>query len=479
MPRKPKQQKQQITVIIDGVPVSVVLHPPGGNRTSWYAYWNGLVYSKSTGKASLDDALVVAENMVRAWKAGGDGKRVLLGHTVMTDEKFDEIQRFHYLVKKTAPADRARAKKTHNVYLEAVTAFKEVTGLALVTRATATDCEKFQREALGKPKNWRQQHPKSKKEVVTVSPNTVLKWSRTLRAAFERACRNAGRKCVRGVVPDEKVLDENPWTCFTWIEGINKPARQFYPQELLSFMDHLETRWPTVTVAQVLAKVFLWSRCRLEAATSLRWEAERSISTERHFHVVEKRGVEWWFRLPDAVYEELVRLRTGSPYVFAAYNDPLRQFPAASTRPERAAMVADEFNPRCLGDWFYDRLDDWSDALPKGHAHPHVFRKRSLQLSWDGDDEKRQALADAQVTEKVLRTSYLQRSDKERREESTRNYLRIAAGLPPEVARRYGHVEASLSQLEEKLAAALAAKDFFVIAQVSADIANRRSQAAG
>jgi hypothetical protein len=188
--------------------------------------------------------------------------------------------------------------------------------------------------------------------------------------------------------------------------------------------------------------------------------------------------VEWWFRLPEAVHEELARMRTGSPYVFAAYIEQLRQFHASSSRPERAAMVKDEFTPRCLGDWFYDRMADWSATSARGHAHPHVFRKTSLQLAWDGEEGRRQALADARVSEKVLLTNYLQQSDKGLREGSNRNYHRIAASLPPAVASRYGHAEASLAQLEEELAGAVAAKDWVLVAQVSADIANRRPHAA-
>jgi hypothetical protein len=47
------------------------------------------------------------------------------------------------------------------------------------------------------------------------------------------------------------------------------------------------------------------------------------------------------------------------------------------------------------------------------------------------------------------------------------------------VAQRYGHVEAGLAQLEERLAAAVAAKDWVVAAQVSAEIANRGPGVAG
>src|SRR5207249_379353 len=125
-------------------------------------------------------------------------------------------------------------------------------------------------DVLDKPKNWRQQYPKSKKVVAPISTNTMLKWSRSLQAAFQRASRNAGKKCVRCVVPDAKLLDENPWNAFGWIEGVReKRVRQFDHDELLSFLDYLSAEWPSVTVAQALARVFLWSRCRLEAVTSL------------------------------------------------------------------------------------------------------------------------------------------------------------------------------------------------------------------
>jgi hypothetical protein len=76
-------------------------------------------------------------------------------------------------------------------------------------------------------------------------------------------------------------------------------------------------------------------------------------------------------------------------------------------------------------------------------------RKTSLQLAWDGDEARQQALADAKVSEKMLRANYLRTSDKALREESNRNYHRIAAALPTEVAKRYGYVEAAKPNLEE------------------------------
>ena len=60
MPRKPKLEKQTIAVIVNGTPVAVTLFPPTDSRKSWYAYWTGLVASKSTGHRKLADAVVAA-----------------------------------------------------------------------------------------------------------------------------------------------------------------------------------------------------------------------------------------------------------------------------------------------------------------------------------------------------------------------------------------------------------------------------------
>src|SRR5262249_6873817 len=129
MPRKPKVEKRTVTVVVNGSPIAVVLHPPAGRRRSWYAFWTGLVSSKSTGHRDLDEAIVAAENMVRAWREGGTGKRATPADGVMTDKEFDEIQRVHFLVKRSDPAAQERAKKTHKVYVEAAAAFRALQGV--------------------------------------------------------------------------------------------------------------------------------------------------------------------------------------------------------------------------------------------------------------------------------------------------------------------------------------------------------------
>ena len=102
----------------------------------------------------------------------------------------------------------------------------------------------------------------------------------------------------------------------------------------------------------------------------------RVVGGEWHFEVVGKWAVDKWFRVPEAIYQELLAMKTSSPFVFAAYNQQLRR--STNTRPERLqpTMVDKDFNPGISGDWFYLRVRDWSASQPKGPAIVHISAKR-------------------------------------------------------------------------------------------------------
>ena len=119
----------------------------------------------------------------------------------------------------------------------------------------------------------------------------MLKWSVALQAAFERASKGAGKKCVRGVVPESKLLSENPWRSFTWIEGSQKKLRQFDYSELLSLLDYFETELQGLAFAPAFVKVMLWSWARRLEISSLRWADERKVGSECHFQSTGKWGV--------------------------------------------------------------------------------------------------------------------------------------------------------------------------------------------
>lgn len=468
MPRKPNFKKQTITVVVNGTPIAVVLHPPSGSRKSWYAFWTGLATSKSTGQAKLEDAIVAAESMVR-----NGGRKSDLTDMVLSDEEIKAIQGA-YFNRKTDPAARERARKTLDDCLEAIDAFKAISGLERLALAKADDCATFQRKALTLPKNWRRQYPKSKKEVEPLSPNTIIKWSRSLRAAFERVNRNAGRRCVRGVVNEQKLLTDNPWKQFTWIEGTRRPIRQFDAGELLSLLEYLESKWGGVTAATTVAKVFLWSWGRRAEITSLSWSSLRAFDGEYHFEIVCKWGVEKWFRVPETLYRELLQIKTNSPFVFAAYNEQLRAFYERTGRRPQAHHVGSEFKPVNFGDWFHERIVEWSKTLARGRATTHVFRKTSLQYARCGEDLNRLIAADARLSEGVMMKSYVKETDEQMRQKSNRTYARILASVDTKVARRYGHTESSAEQLKKKIQEATAIEDWKTAAVLMAKLAEQK-----
>jgi integrase len=473
MPRKPKPpEKQVILVTVHDKPVTVYLHPPGRARRTWYAYWQGLGNPRSTGQATVAAAAAAAQAML-----SNGGKTTTAADTTLSDEELEAIQRAHF-AKKTDPAARRRAEKTLEDCLDAIAAFKEITGLKPITRATPDDCERFQIEALRKPKNWRQQYPGSKKKVENLSPNTVLKWSRCLQAAFERVNRNANRrKCVRGVVDASKLLTANPWSQFSWIEGVKRPIRQFDDKELLSLMDFFETDWDAVPLGALAAKVFLWSSARKLEVASLQWSQVRTAGHEVHFEIVGKWGIERWFRLPEALYQEMLGFRTESPYVFAAYNDQIRRCHADN--PGTLRKITDQFDPANFGRWFYERIKEWSQESTKGRAFVHVFRKTTLQHARRGEDINRQVAADARVGEAVLMTSYVKESDEEMRQKSNRTFQRIMASLSAAVARRYGHVDADSADLTRRLRVATEARDWPLVAAIASRLGQGRRPGVG
>ncbi len=432
MPRKPKQEKKRITVVANGKAITVSLYPPSGSRTSWYAFWTGLSTSKSTGHSDYASAVLAVENMFR-----NGGHRSTVSDTIISDVEFEEIQRRHF-GKRNDIASQVRAAKSLDDCLEAISAFREISGVSPIAVATPDDCERFQMEALKKLRNWRKRYPNSKKDgVVPIKANTVIKWSRTLQAAFERANKNAGKKCVRGVVDETKLLVSNPWQRFTWIDGTEPKKRRFTNDELLSVLDYFETTWPQVTVATSFAKLSLWIWARRSEVAGLQWEDLRVVRGQYHFDFVGKWGVRKWARIPVGLYEELCKVRSKSPFVFAAYSEQLRL--SYAQNPVIAKKVGMQYSPTAFGDWFHDKLVEWSESAPNGHATQHAFRKTGLQLAYRGGVTDAKIAADASITEAVMLDHYVDETDEELLLKSNRTFDRIVASLPLKVAQRYGY----------------------------------------
>jgi hypothetical protein len=69
-------------------------------------------------------------------------------------------------------------------------------------------------------------------------------------------------------------------------------------------------------------------------------------------------------------------------------------------------------------------------------------------------------------------------SDEELRQKSNRTYQRIVASLSPAVAERYGYVAKVTTELEKRLAAAVAAENWDLAQAISAHLARGRKAAA-
>lgn len=461
--RKKTQKKQNVSLPVDGKLIDVTLTPPTGKRKSWYAYWKGLNASRSTGQANYYDAVQSLPDML-----GNDGPRSQLSDTLLSDAEFEQIQRCHY-ARKTEPAARNRSEKSLRECLDAISAFQAISRLDPISKATAEDCERFQQQALELPKNWRvtysdttrsRQRRKLRDSVELLSPSTVHKWSVALRAAYNRANANAGRKCVRSVVPTAKLLSENPWDQFTWIEPRPRPLRQFSPEELLSLLDHFGENWPGLAFAPAFVAVSLWSGSRRREISSLRWEDVREVGTEIHFESIGKHAVTKWFRVPRCLYEQMCQLRKSSPYVFGDYPEQLQRFYREKNRKAALVQIQTEFDPENVGDWMYRQVSEWSKTLKGGPAYLHCFRKTSLQYAFTGEHIQQIVARDASVTPAVMMASYARATDEELRQRSNATFHRLLSSLPVEVAVRYGHEVSQADRLHEQLDAARGRRDW-------------------
>jgi integrase len=463
MPRKPKVERQTFHVSVNGKSVQVTIFPPNKERgeSSWNAYWKGLKTRRSTGKKTQAEAIEAANAMVQGRSAGATA----CGQWP-TDEEFIEVQRRHFSKRK----DRSGKGASITNVLEAIDAFKRVSGLTPICRANADDCERFQTEALKLLRNWRSQHPKSKPETRTVAVHTVHKWLTALRAAFERVNDDAGRKCVRGVIPSERLLKSNPWQKFTWIDLPKKKIEQFSDDSLFDLLEHFRRAYPGVTVAESMIKVFFWSWARREEVAGLKWDALRIVEDEVHFDIDTKWGKEWWFRIPQSLYDELEAFRTDSPFVFAKLNDQIREFHETHGRKSAARMVKD-FTVYNAGKWFYEKVKAWDSQ-----AYVHMFRKTSLQYARIGEDASRSLARDAGVSERVMMASYVKEEDVQFHAASNAMFERLCLSKP-EVAKAFGHVPSATAELETRFWEAVRSRNWPLVGEIAKKLAKQDRKA--
>ncbi|MGI9177589.1 MAG: hypothetical protein ACR2IT_07010, partial [Pirellulales bacterium] len=453
--------KHVINIAVDGQSVPVTMFPPEGRWRSWYAYWKGLTNRVSTRTRDLTKAVEVVTAMLN----GSDPSPA----ATLTDDELIEIQRRHFETQGVGRKKPKSSKASLREVLSAIAAFQIHSGLSPISVATAADCEQFMKKALTLPRNWRQAHSKI---ATPLSPFTVYKWLGALQGAFQRANRNAGRACIRSVVPAERLLTTNPWNEFAWIPKPEATVRHFTGEELVDFLAHLRTAWPTVTAGELMLKVFLWSWGRRQEVAGLTWDALRLVDDECHLFMAGKWRVEKWFRIPRPVYDELLAHRTSSPFVFAAWSDQLRSHHISQGRADIAAKIRG-YSPENAGRWFYERMSNWSE----GEGTVHMLRKTAMRFARIGEDLSEAVARDASVTTAVMLGHYAPDHDPEMRAKSNRMFRRIRDGFGIEVAKAFGYEQSPTEALEQRLREATLAKDWELVGRLSAELARQGRQA--
>ncbi len=157
--------------------------------------------------------------------------------------------------------------------------------------------------------------------------------------------------------------------------------------------------------------------------------------------------------------------------MFAAYSQQLRVHHAKNKVRGTAKIVAADYRPDLLYEWFGKRMIDWTIAENRPHATHHAFRRTSLQAARRGEDRNQRVAQDAHVTASVMLDHYVDEGDEELRQASNRTYYRLLAGLPPDVAAAYGYEEEQEPRdLESQLQVAMAAKDWKLVQQLAAQL---------
>ena len=136
MGRKRKLDKQTITVVVNGTAIPVILHPPVPPRSSWYAYWPGLGREPFHRPERLRGGRPRCAGHAWEWGETGNAGRCCPHPT-------KNLRRFNggTTVRKRTPDAQLRAQKSLKGCLDAISAFRQVTGITPIALATPDDCE--------------------------------------------------------------------------------------------------------------------------------------------------------------------------------------------------------------------------------------------------------------------------------------------------------------------------------------------------
>jgi len=284
-----------------------------------------------------------------------DWDRIQVAHTAMRPEK-----------------DCTRAERTLGECRKAQRLFVVVTGAESASSVDVDTVGRFQIECPNRLSKFARPYGKT----------TVHKTLAHMSASFNRCNRNSGKKCVRGVVPSERLLEANPFEQVQWVEPDPKPIRQFDGAELKALF-----RWRFIGGCPLLAmfaKVSLWACGRLKEMTEVRWDW---LDPEGYITIPDvkaKWGKGKTFRIPPALVTELQSYRDGSPFVWAGYVEQLRAY-HKTTGHGASALKVKAFAPQRLRVSFQKWIAAWAKGgkAGSGLSH-HAFRRTGLQWSREG-----------------------------------------------------------------------------------------------
>lgn len=394
---------KQIFIKKDGIVLTGYLHPVGsvGNGKYWsFTCSKGGVHRKSLKVTHLKEATEIALN----WFDGkGHRDRVEQEDrdkavaSIMTWDDWKKIQVAHA----DKRAVKKRAARTLEECLKSQRLFIAVTKAENASAVDADMVERFQRECLKRLTKYGKPYEKP----------TILKTLSHMSASFNRCNRNAGRKCVGGVVPRDNLLTENPFEQIKWIELEEQSKRQFSNTELKAFLSWRQVA--SCPLISIFAKVSLWACGRLEELTELQW----SWVDENGYVTIPDEIAKWgkgrMIKVPQGLLQEMQTNRTSSPYVWAGYPDQLRRYYMASGSRASVHKIRD-FTPQRLRRVVQNWINAWAkEAKVPGLSH-HAFRRTGLQMSREGrvrilDSEYAKA---AHVSLHVANNSYTVRPDK-------------------------------------------------------------------
>lgn len=392
---KARDKWKSMTVEKDGQILTVYLHPPGTFRNPNYWAWTCKKVNIN-GRSLKVGTFAEAKERVFAWFKAEPirEERVRQERAILSWDDWEAIQVDH--TSKRTTKDRVRAERMLTECRKAQRLIVAITGAEHASAVDADTVGRFQIECRIRISKYGRPYGNT----------TIRKTLAHLSASFNRCNRKAGKKCVRGVVVADKLLDGNPFEQVQWVEADDKPVRQFTVEQLKSFFG-----WKIIghcPLISLFAKTSLWACGRLEEMTELRWDWVDSAGYISIPDDAAKWGKGKAVRVPPAFLAELQRHRSDSPFVWAGYVEQLRDYHL--TRGHRAsAHKLKGFAPQRLRVTFQKWIAEWGDdsKATDGLSH-HNFRKTGLQ--WSRENQLRSTEGDfaraANVTLDVAKKHY-------------------------------------------------------------------------